>query len=428
VLTPKRTNAKRNVLFLALMAGTGALTGCASTGNGMFANNEASPPAAASPAGSGGIGQTFSNISQGARSQVSSMGMAMRSAVDKGRNSISGLFGGTTEVTAAETGETLAANDPTSLQNEVKSVDAEVFVANGQLWESTGKFEQAMENYGKALEREPNNGAALASVARLHFKQQKYDQSVQYFQRAIQAEPKEAGLYNDLGLALSKLGKHDEAVAMIQRAIEVAPNGAASSRYGNNMATVLFEAGQPDAAKEVLKKHNAPVVAHYNMAYLHYAANQKSAALQELGQALSLSGSAGEDPASKQAVSKSKELFAQLGGSATQAAQQLPEMYGAAQESAQAVAKLGKEASAIASQFRQGNQVAAPPASEVPPSLQQEPRTSAAANATAAAPAATAKPNGADAATPARNGSGGLFSLPPGPQAEVAEQPSTTQR
>ncbi len=350
----KQLNVKRRLLTTFLLAGVSCLSGCASSGTGLaslnpFATNPATPPTAGSPE-SGGLTSSFSNLAQGTRAQASSMGMAVKSAYGKSRDSIAGLVGGGKDtVTANDTGELVADDDPLRIQNTPTSVGPEVFVANGQLWETTGNLERAMDNYSKALESEPTNGAALASVARLHFRQQNYDKSVEFFQRAIKSQPNEAGLYNDLGLALSKLDRHDEALTFIERAIAIAP---ATSRYANNLATVQFEAGQGDAARNTLLKHNSPVVAHYNMAYLHYSNSQNDKALQELGLALSKGETAGKDSASQSALKNAKLLFDQLGGPATQLAKKLPQAYSVAKESGQAIAQVAGDAGDLAQQVR----------------------------------------------------------------------------
>lgn len=186
----------------------------------------------------------------------------------------------------------------------------EVFVANGRLWESTGNFEKAMESYAKALEKQPNDPDALASIARLHFRQNSHEQAAKYFGQAIKEKPNDAGLYNDLGLTLSKLGNHGAAAATIGQALRLSPG---SSRYANNLASVQFEGGDPSAALEVLVKNNKPAVAHFNMAYLHYKHGQAAESTRHLNQALAYQPQAETDPATKRAIERSRELLAQIG-------------------------------------------------------------------------------------------------------------------
>jgi len=199
--------------------------------------------------------------------------------------------------------------DPLSLDNSPERLEPEVFVANGQLWESTGNMTKAMESYAKALETSPNNGPALTSIARLHFREGNHPQSAEYFQKAIAQNPTDAALYNDLGLTLSKLNQHGMAAQTLQRALELAPG---TSRYANNLASVHFESGKTDEAMTVLKANNKPAVAHFNMAFLHYKKGQSAEAQAQLTQSLAFEQDATSDPATKRAIDRSREMLAQM--------------------------------------------------------------------------------------------------------------------
>lgn len=332
----------------------------------------------------------------GSRNQASTLGMAVRNAYGKGRDALSDMLGGTTETTQSDSAEKLAANDPLLLDNVPASIGPEVFVANGQLWESAGNFDRALENYSKALEREPENAPALASIARLKYRQDQFDQAIEYFQRAIAANPAEAGLYNDLGLTQSKLGKHDQAITSIGQALAIAPG---TSRYANNLATVMFAAGREEEAKKTLLANNKPAVAHYNMAYLHYNAKQTDAALKELAQVLAMGTDEDTDASSQRAVAKSKELFDKLGGPATQIAQSLPQIYQGIKASAPTASQLQKDATEIAATVRD---TATGVSVQLTGGDEAAPVKNAAAAAKASTPEATGAPAPAPSAPPQR--------------------------
>lgn len=199
--------------------------------------------------------------------------------------------------------------DPLTLDGEPEKLQPDVFVANGQLWESTGNLTKAMESYAQALESDPKNGAALTSIARLHFREARYPESAEFFQKAITENPKDAALYNDLGLTLSKLGQHDMAAQTLQRALELAPG---TSRYANNLASVHFESGKADEALKVLQANNKAAVAHFNMAFLHYKKGETAKAKVQLTESLAYENEAAADPATKRAIDRSREMLAQL--------------------------------------------------------------------------------------------------------------------
>ncbi|WP_230275312.1 tetratricopeptide repeat protein [Rhodopirellula halodulae] len=231
---------------------------------------------------------------------ASGVGQATKGAWSKTTGTVAGWFGRDVEEGSV---------DPLSLENEPGQLEPDVLVANGQLWESTGNLTKAMESYSQALKASPSHGAALTSVARLHFREGNHSKAAEFFQKAIAQNPNDAALYNDLGLTLGKLGQHGMAVQTLSRALQLAPG---TSRYANNLASVHFESGQTEQAFKVLTANNKPAVAHFNMAFLHYKKGQNNDAQVHLQQAITHEGAATGDPATKRAVDRSREMLAQL--------------------------------------------------------------------------------------------------------------------
>lgn len=302
-----KTLRKRNRLSSALavtllVGGAAATTGCSSSvGSRVASLNPFSSPAATSSADDG------SSWLSGPKNIGSSIAGTAKGAATKSRDTVAGWFGRSDKPDPSVIeGD---ATDPTSLAHKAE-VTPEVFVANGRLWESTGNFEKAMESYAKALEKRPNDPAALANIARLHFRQEKHEKAAEYFGKAIKEKPDDAGLYNDLGLTLSKLGNYSAAASTIEQALRLSPG---TSRYANNLASVKFQAGDTEGALEVLVQNNKPAVAHFNMAYLHYKHGQKAESSRHLNQSLAYESQAASDPATKRAVERSRELLAQIG-------------------------------------------------------------------------------------------------------------------
>ncbi len=392
-----RPRSGKRVLLAATLL---ACTGCASGGGPSLAslNPFSKPTSTAATAtledeSSPGISEAVASTAQGARGQVSSMSAAVKSAYTKTTGGIVGLFGGKDDdQTVDEAGNAIASDDPLSLKNKPDSIGPEVYVANGQLWETSGNLENAMEKYAKALEIEPTNAPALASIARLKFRQTQYQEAAQYFARATEASPSDASLYNDWGLTLSKLGKHEEASKTIQKALAISPG---TSRYANNLASVQYSAGAPEQALQTLKQHNKAAVAHFNMAYLEFNQGNYDKARVQLTEAIKFEPQAEDDTAVKRAVDRSRELLAKLDGPAGQIA---------------TVAQAASQTYDAAQQLQQTGQPAAT-ANPAPP--------------TGATQAAATSPSTADTAP-------GTFSMPPDfnvrPAAQTAELPGNSMR
>ncbi|QDS92036.1 photosystem I assembly protein Ycf3 [Roseimaritima multifibrata] len=332
--------SKRTALGAALLVCSGCVSGGGPSLAGLNPFNKNAEPtqtAGMETSESKGITGTVAATAQGARGQVSTMSSAVKSAYGKTTSSIAGIFSPKSEEMVDAMGQTIPADDPLRLDNKPDSIGPEVFVANGQLWETTGDLDKALENYNKALKAEPTNAPALASVARLKFRQSLYKEASDYFRQAVQSAPNDASLYNDWGLALSKLGEHEEAAKTIQKALAIAPGTA---RYANVLASVQFDAGQSDKALETLTQHNKPAVAHFNMAYLEFNQGNYDRARLQLNKALSFEDDASDDSAVRRAIDRSKELLARLDGPAGQianVAQAAPQAYDAAKQLSQTV-------------------------------------------------------------------------------------------
>ena len=322
----------RRTAFAAIVAGSTAVlsTGCATSNFSIASLNpfsKASAPVASTPATTTGTGR-LAAMRQTATGQMNSVGMATKSAFTKTKNGITGMFGGASTSTTDSAGNTITADDPTRLDTAA-TVGPDVFVAQGQLWETTGDFQKAMQSYTRALEAEPKNAAALASVARLHFRQENYQPAADFFARAIAQSPNEAGLHNDYGLTQAKLGDHAGAAESIGKALALAPT---TSRFANNLAEVKYTGGDSQGALAVLMQHNSPAVAHFNMAFLHYKAGKLPEAKTHLTEVVKYEPQAASDTGISKAVARSKEMLAQIEGPATRIAQAAPQAYAAANQ------------------------------------------------------------------------------------------------
>lgn len=244
-------------------------------------------------AGNGGLASTLSSTSQGVTGQVKSMGTTMSTAMGKAKNIVTSPFAPANP----------DKGDPTSLSNLPDNLGPEIWVTNGQLYESQSKYAKAQENYAKALTIEPNNQAALLSMARLHVRQQQYSEAEQMFGKALAGNP-QADVYNELASILQKQGRMAEAQAAVQQAIAAEPN---SQRFRNNLAGMLVASGRSDEAVQQLSQVFPPAIASYNVAYLHFANQDLAGAQQYLQSALQA------DPNLKEA----RDLMDKINGSPT---------------------------------------------------------------------------------------------------------------
>jgi Flp pilus assembly protein TadD len=312
---------RRAFLTSFIIGSTLVSTGC-STGSGFslasmnpFSRSEPSPEYG--PEATPGMTDSLASAATGAKQGISAVGASTRKAVGATTNAVVGVFRRPTE--------TVDETDPLSLSNKTEKVGADVYVANGQLWESSGDLTKALESYNQALESEPNNAPALASIARLHFRQGKYQEANQFFTRALTQSPQDAELHNDLALTRSKLNDVPGSVSSFNQALALSPG---TSRYANNLATVHFESGDAASAYRVLAANNKPAVAHFNMAYLYYKSGRLDEAKRHLNSAVEFAPQGSTDAIVQRAVDRSREMLTQIesgSGAATAVAQAAPQ-------------------------------------------------------------------------------------------------------
>lgn len=271
------------------------------------------------------IAGKVSGAAKGVKGQFASMGVAVSSAYGKAKSTVTSAF----TTTPASTDP----NDPTSINNKPNNLGPEVFVIQGNMYESNGNYPKAIDLYSKALEIEPNNLAALSSLARLNNRQQNSEKAIEYFQKAIAVAPKQVGLYSELGDTYLKSGKLSLAKEQYQKAIELEPK---ERKHRASLASVLIDEGQAERAQQELAQVDPPAMASYQMAYLYMNRQNIPAARQCLTNALTI------DPN----LQPARDLMNSLGG--PQLAQQAGQMY---QQSGQIYQQVGQLGASVQNAF-----------------------------------------------------------------------------
>lgn len=273
MVKPMKLAAKKSCRSLACLAILAAPTlGCASMKPPSQWFSKSSPTA---PPDSSSWTDSVTGAGKGITDGFKTMGSTMTSAVGKAKNAVVSTFSG------APSGDLDSEVSLANLPNK-NSLGPEIWVTNGQVYEMKGNFAAAMDNYTKALEREPDNLPALQSVARLHLRQEQFTKAVEAYQQVVRVSPT-AEHYSELSSAQQKAGRLPDAQASIQKAISIDP---ATHRYRNNLAGILVAGGRSDEAVRELQQVFPPAVANYNVAYLHFMNKNSAAAQQHLQAAL----------------------------------------------------------------------------------------------------------------------------------------------
>jgi tetratricopeptide (TPR) repeat protein len=243
-----------------------------------------------------------------------------------------------------------------TLSDDVASAQdkGKLYFKMGNFLRLSGKYDDAVPYYKKALESLPKNpeilrclgstyagmhqyaeaehymrkGAHLArEYADYHndlgaalYKNKKYNEAIVSLREALRINPRFANAHNNLALALRKLGRHDEAEAEILRAIELDPEHAVAdyslgqAYFRGGMFSQLKERLQMDAKslgdvyflqkdyKNAVEQYEKAVNIHPGYADYHFA----------LGSAYENNGKAREAAVSYNKALKINPLYAEV--------------------------------------------------------------------------------------------------------------------
>jgi Flp pilus assembly protein TadD len=166
------------------------------------------------------------------------------------------------------------APDATALATPAKA-GPELYVAIGRVAEQQLKFDQAEEQYQRALTLDGKHLGALMAMARLRDRQNRFDEALQFYHQALKAYPKEAGVFNDLGLCLAKRQMYPDSITAMRKAIQLQPQ---KPLYHNNLASVLVENGDMEGAYAQLRAVHDEPEAYYDLGYLMFLKGNRQAA------------------------------------------------------------------------------------------------------------------------------------------------------
>jgi tetratricopeptide (TPR) repeat protein len=136
-------------------------------------------------------------------------------------------------------------------QRKKSSAEVQAFFDAGNKLADAGSNAEAIEQYKKALELDPEQTGLYANIAECYRKESKYQESLDYYQKAIAIKP-DAALYTNMGVVLDKMGKSAEAQEAFKKAATVNPGGSAQSHY--NLGATMINSGRSAEAIEAFKQ------------------------------------------------------------------------------------------------------------------------------------------------------------------------------
>jgi tetratricopeptide (TPR) repeat protein len=155
---------------------------------------------------------------------------------------------------------------------KIKESSGEVkgFIDAGNKFALEGKDAEAIEEFKKALEKNPDRPDVMAYMAESYRKLDKNNEALEFYQKAIALSPNDAVLYTNMGVVLDKLGKTAESQEAFKKSASVNPGGSAQSYF--NLGATLVNSGKTteaiDSFKQAIAVDANHAEAHYELGLL----------------------------------------------------------------------------------------------------------------------------------------------------------------
>ena len=104
-----------------------------------------------------------------------------------------------------------------------KSNDPDVLNAYGIALADQGKVDEAIQQFQRVLQNDPNNAPALQNLGIAALRRNDVHSAQQYLSRALELNPRLPLALNTMGVVYARQGDFQNAVASWQRAVEVDP-------------------------------------------------------------------------------------------------------------------------------------------------------------------------------------------------------------
>jgi Tfp pilus assembly protein PilF len=128
-----------------------------------------------------------------------------------------------------------------------------------------GKHAEAIVEYKKALELDPDQPYVQANLADAYGKTDQNELALEAYQKAIALKPDDPAIYTNMGVLLGKMNKTAESQEAFKKAASMSPGSAAQNFY--NLGATLVNGGKVAEAAEAFKQ---AIAADANFAEAYY--------------------------------------------------------------------------------------------------------------------------------------------------------------
>ena len=143
---------------------------------------------------------------------------------------------------------------------------AEAYYKLGISLGKLGKPKDGILTLEKALSLDPFNASIYNALGAMYGMLQQYDQAIEQFEKAVDIDPQLSLAYNNMGILFGKLGDHKRALEVLKLAVQIEPESAESQ---GALGVAYAMAGQPHNAikplQEAVRIDPNYAKAHFNL-------------------------------------------------------------------------------------------------------------------------------------------------------------------
>ena len=152
-----------------------------------------------------------------------------------------------------------------------------------------GKWEEAAVAYEKAIELDPDFGEAYGDLVAVYLRLDRLSDAVDAGERAIELSPEYSGAHTNLGVAYNEQGRTDEAIAEWEKAVELDPDSANARVH---LGRAYGMQGRLDEARaelqEAVKIDPSNANAHFNLGMVYHLQEESGEALSEFEETIGI--------------------------------------------------------------------------------------------------------------------------------------------
>jgi tetratricopeptide (TPR) repeat protein len=172
---------------------------------------------------------------------------------------------------------------------ELDPNNSEAYLNRGLTYNTLGQHAQAISDCTKALELDPNNATAYLNRGNAYSASRQHGEALFDYNKAITLNPKYTRAYLNRAAAYTGLGQHTQATSDFAKAIELDPNNAdAYFERGSFYATLGQHAEAISDCSKAIELNPKYILAYYNRGICYEGLGQHTQAISELTKTIAL--------------------------------------------------------------------------------------------------------------------------------------------